>query len=750
MRKIFNLAVHTSTNTEENLVAALLAQALERCPSGANEASHEKLRFLTTDLLQDRRKHIAFINDNGFYAGAGIATSRQAQSLLQAGHKVSVVALNPDESTLRCANRITNWLQSQSHQLSFYSTDTEEKIITRGNEFCHKNLITRLHLAQPIDLVVVGNLHSDQISWSFIEFLLNLEIPIALYGHDCDLITGGCAYPQYHDCFYYRTGCADDICMKPENAYPQSSNGRIKKNYLIRSALSVQENVAFLANSHWTENKLEERFDKARIDVAHLGVDTDQFCPSPDRGESKKALGLDPSKIVISIGADSLSRTGKGGAVVNSIIKGFKTSETVTFLCFGHAELQQENLVKTGYLESDQEMAKVFQASDLYLNPVNIEAFGQTFLEASACGCVPIGLAGSGAGDVVDDGISGFLCENEAIIKLRIEELVEKGELRAAMSKMARELAVHRFSLGHQYVNLIKSLTRLTVTKGATQKDPLPGNQPLLSILTTTKNCCKDLKVTIASLQMQSFRNFEWVVQDGVSNDGTIEAIQASKQAALLESEPDLGIYDAMNKAVHRANGKWILFLQAGDWLAGCDALENLVASCEFNRDIIVAPTIEVSIEGTKQKRSPINPSIKLAQLKDDSYLSGEEHWLHEMPCHQGIVMRRPWLERIPFDTTFRISADWHQMLQAINNGATVEMTDQVLSWYPNGGYSFDNSDEWILDAIRIVETFAATPIRASHYFEEALIHHKTLKKERMLRKSIIAGSSPESMGGNK
>lgn len=91
---------------------------------------------------------------------------------------------------------------------------------------------------------------------------------------------------------------------------------------------------------------------------------------------------------------------------------------------------------------------------------------------------------------------------------------------------------------------------------------------PLFSIITITRNNLDGFRRTRDSLDLQSFRDFEWVVIDGDSTDGTKDLLP---EHAL--SEPDRGIYHAMNKGIERAKGQYLLFLNAGDTLSDADIL---------------------------------------------------------------------------------------------------------------------------------------------------------------------------------
>src|SRR5579871_5963814 len=121
--------------------------------------------------------------------------------------------------------------------------------------------------------------------------------------------------------------------------------------------------------------------------------------------------------------------------------------------------------------------------------------------------------------------------------------------------------------------------------------------KPLFSIITTTYNCGSKIDHTWASLLAQDFADFEYQVIDGNSKDGTQERLAAIKDSRVqFCSEPDRGIYDAMNKGIARAQGRYLFFLGAGDWLLP-GVLQKISLHLAESNDVLVYGNVLMGTE---------------------------------------------------------------------------------------------------------------------------------------------------------
>lgn len=201
---------------------------------------------------------------------------------------------------------------------------------------------------------------------------------------------------------------------------------------------------------------------------------------------------------------------------------------------------------------------------------------------------------------------------------------------------------------------------------------------PLLSIITVCYNAKNDVEKTIKNILQQNWKEFEYLVIDGGSQDGTSHLLKEahtlfsqSKIMFRYISEPDKGIYDAMNKGASLAKGRWLLFLNAGDILADNHVLEH-VFSQSPSAQIFYGDTL-----CTYQGNTRLYSALPLKHLK------------HEMAfCHQSAFIEKDLLMEQPYDISYKVCADHHFFLSMYLQQKTFEYYPIPIAIYEIAGFS--------------------------------------------------------------
>ena len=215
-----------------------------------------------------------------------------------------------------------------------------------------------------------------------------------------------------------------------------------------------------------------------------------------------------------------------------------------------------------------------------------------------------------------------------------------------------------------------------------------------LSVITVNYNNAAELQRTFQSVAEQSFTDFEYLVIDGGSTDDSINQVKA--YAAHIDywiSEPDGGIYDAMNKGISQAKGDYCLFLNAGDTLNNEHSLRD-AAAC-LNHDFVCGSAQLVYANAS----AAWNPPTMVDELFFRRRYS---------ICHQALFIRTRLLKNRPYRTCYRIAADFEQIFyEVVVNKASYAAIGTVICNYDMSGVSANaqRSDE---EKKRIVRLFEA------------------------------------------
>ncbi len=198
------------------------------------------------------------------------------------------------------------------------------------------------------------------------------------------------------------------------------------------------------------------------------------------------------------------------------------------------------------------------------------------------------------------------------------------------------------------------------------------------SIITVTYNAASLLERTLQSVVNQTYKKVEYILVDGGSSDDTLKIADSYRTCFhAIISEPDKGLYDAMNKGIRQATGDYLCFLNAGDKLHDADTLQSMVRSIEGTRlpDVLYGETDIVDGEGHFIRKRRLSAPETLTWK---SFRSGMR------VCHQAFFARRELAE--PYDLRYRYSADFDWCIRVMKKATVLQNTHLTLIDYLNEG----------------------------------------------------------------
>lgn len=236
--------------------------------------------------------------------------------------------------------------------------------------------------------------------------------------------------------------------------------------------------------------------------------------------------------------------------------------------------------------------------------------------------------------------------------------------------------------------------------------------EPLISVITVSYNASQCIEDTILSIIEQRYDNFEYIIIDGGSSDTTLNIIRKyQSKITHCISEPDAGIYDAMNKGVHKSKGKYIIFINAGDTLCNNETLKNCASVLKAD------PTIDVLYGNTILKYSFGSYITKPAAIQEISK--------HMFFCHQSSFCKRELLEKYPFDTKFKIAADYNLFKSLYVKHSKFKYYDMCIAIYEAEDGLSSKSHHKLLKEYSIINQIKHPWLNASWW---GVYIHKLLK----------------------
>jgi glycosyltransferase involved in cell wall biosynthesis len=241
------------------------------------------------------------------------------------------------------------------------------------------------------------------------------------------------------------------------------------------------------------------------------------------------------------------------------------------------------------------------------------------------------------------------------------------------------------------------------------------SNTPFFSVITITFNAEEFIKQTVESILSQDFNDFEYIIIDGASKDRTLEIINSYEDKFRKKgiktscySEPDKGLYDAMNKGIKKASGRYIWFINAGDTIAESDVADKVFKSTNDNLpDFIYGETNIVDNEGR---------IMGSRRLKAPEKLDWKSFRHGMLVCHQSMIVKR---EIAPaFDLKYRYSSDIDWTIRALKKSESIYNTHMILSHFLDGGVSKKKMKASLKERFQIMsEYYGFLPTALRHFW---------------------------------
>lgn len=334
-----------------------------------------------------------------------------------------------------------------------------------------------------------------------------------------------------------------------------------------------------------------------------------------------------------------------------------------------------DKIIRAGYV-ADGDLDVLYSNAEWFVYTSQYEGFGMPPLEAMACGCPVITSNNSSLPEVVGDaGIMIDFDSDEQHIKAYEKYYFDDG-YRQQMARKGLERS-KLFSWTAAANIIVKQMQAVEAKK---------AKQPLVTIITAAYNLLQNGRETtfrqcVKSVHNQTYPNIEHIVIDGASKDGTLNLLQEYQDKGWIKyySEPDKGIYDAMNKGILKAKGKYVVCLNSDDFYCNNKAVELLVKKAE-----------ETDADACCGGSKIIDEDGKIINLLWKAELTNYIIF-GQMACHQTFLIKTDVMKELGlYDLKYKISSDTAFMYKMLQNAKKIVIVRSVLINYRLGGASSD------------------------------------------------------------
>ncbi len=523
-------------------------------------------------------------------------------------------------------------------------------------------------------------IHLHWINHSFlrprdIARLAALNKPIVWTFHDSNAFTGGC-HVRY-TCTHFEQHCGN--CPVLRSSGPGDWSSRIWK---AKAEAYGRFPFSIVAPSGWMKQSIGRSalLGNKTVHQVPNTLDTGLFRPM-ERAAARSALGLPVDKFIILSGfMPSRNDLHKGTPYLLEALQVLADGNEpepahVLLLVFGNRDAKHVPVFPVearflGTVSDDEKLAQCYAAADVFVTPSLEDNLPNTVMESLSCGTPVVAFTTGGIPDMVQHLENGYLAPYRSAVGLAegLQWVYRHPEPRR-LAEAARQTVMSRFSeavVADRHLALYRQLLEMP-----------EGFFPRLSVITIVYNNVQDIGATLESVTRQTWSNLEYIVVDGGSTDGTLDVISRYRQAiASFSSEPDRGIYDAMNKGLERATGDYVIFMNSGDEFYSPETVAQVFRSAP-DADIYYGETEMIDAQrhslGRRRHQVP-------AQLSKRSFRFGMS------VSHQAIYIRRSLAPA--YQLRYRLSADIDWILRALDKADKIVAVNRYVARYLVGGMS--------------------------------------------------------------
>ena len=311
----------------------------------------------------------------------------------------------------------------------------------------------------------VINLHwiANFIDYKFFMPQVAKSTPIVWTLHDMNAFTGACHYDD--NCRNYYESCGK--CLQLGSNKKNDLSHKIWRNKQKAFSIIPKERLSIVANSYWlaAEAGRSSLLSKFPIKTIHYGIDIEIFAPR-DRLLARSAFGVPQDAKVVLFAADSVTNRRKGFTFLLEALKKINNIKKLFLISVGREKLTVNLSIPhlcLGHIENDRLLSLVYSTSDVFVIPSLQEAFGQTALEAMACGVPVVGFNTGGIPDMIRPGITGLLVPPKDVSALQaaMVQLLQNPEKQRMIADNCRRIALEEFSLevqAQRYIQLYNEI----------------------------------------------------------------------------------------------------------------------------------------------------------------------------------------------------------------------------------------------------------------------------------------------------